>query len=160
MFDTIHDFLWRYPWLLFVALHLTLGRTASISQAIIFKLDLWIAAPFAFFWDCVQVPLWWWLYNAVSRRTLRTKAMTQWIERREQRAEHRRLWQRFGALGNGGVVLLAALPFWGCGMWTATLLAWSMGSRLSRAFWYLALGGLLGLMAMIALGLGVKSVVT
>jgi uncharacterized membrane protein len=160
MFDAIHDFLWGHPWLCFVALQLTLGRTASISQAIIFNLNLWAAGVFAFVWDCTQVPLWWWLYGAVSRRAIPGQVMNKWIERRERRAEHRKLWQRFGALGDAGVVLLAALPFWGCGMWTAALLAWSMGTTLRRAFWILALGGLLGLLAMIGLGLGVKEIVS
>ena len=64
-----------------------------------------------------------------------------------------------GALGDVGVVLLAALPFWGCGMWTSTLLAWTMGMRLTRAIWFLAAGGLIGLSALVALELGIKSLI-
>lgn len=156
----MHEFLHslnQHHWWVFTGLHLTLGRTASITYAVALGMNLWIAAPVAFAWDCAQVPLWWWLYSAVARNTMRIPGVDRWIDEREARAEHRRLWRRLGTLGDVGVVLLAALPFWGCGMWTSTLLAWTMGMRLTRAIWFLAVGGLIGLGALVALELGIKS---
>jgi uncharacterized membrane protein len=160
MLEAFLNLMRSHPWWWFCGLHATLGRAASVTFAVATGLSPWIYGPIAFGWDVAQVPLWWGLYTAVARHTLRLRLFSRWIEQREEKAEHRRVWRALGAMGDAGIVLLAALPFWGCGMWTSTLLAWTLGMRLRRAIWLLAAGGLLGLMLLMGLGELIKSLVT
>lgn len=157
MLDSLIELLQSHPWWWFCGLHLTLGRAGSVVYALASGLSPWIFIPVAMAVDVAQVPLWWALYNAASRQTMRLPWLASWVDRREGKTESGGLWQRLGPLGTTGVVILAALPFWGCGMWTSTLLAWTLGMRLRWAIWPLAAGGLLGLFTLLGLGVAIKA---
>lgn len=93
------------------------------------------------FLDVLQIPFFYWLYENSARVLARLPRRFQsWFNRDWSHSSLGR-WAR--SLGNIGVMLVAALPTFGGGMWSAIFLAYGLGIRKRTSYCLLTLGSFL-----------------
>jgi len=113
--------------------------------------NLWVVLPFILLLDAIQIPFYFYLYNmgTTSIRPL-ARFKAKLIAKSEKGAAGKLLgWaRRYGVVG---VFLVAALPFFGGGVWTGVLLAYVLGLKKIVSYSALLLGCLVGI-TILALG--------
>jgi len=156
LYATLHDF----PVLFFFCVHLTVGRTVSLLIGH-FLLHLSPMALMGYAWmgDMLNIPFFAGLYELLHRGLRLSTRVASWLDRNRARHEHHRFYIRLARMGPIGVMLLAALPFWGCGMWSSILLAWSLRMERLRGTMYLAVGSIIGTLIVLAFALGVTTLI-
>jgi uncharacterized membrane protein len=143
--------------LIFTALHFTIGRTASVVFAIINYLPLHIYLPLALVYDFLQIPVYGHLLENSSRIPF-----LRWMGTRVQRAseawQKRRLVQRVTSWGDLGIVVLCALPIRGFGVLSATVLCFLLGRNRVRGTILLLTGSILGILFTLGITKGAISI--
>lgn len=116
------------------------GITMGIGKYVIFCL--------VFCLDMLQIPLYFYLYE---KGTSRIRFLNFLYSRMptKQKLESSRLMRFAESLGSFGVVLVAAMPAFGGGMWTSVLMAYLLGIERKRSILLLALGSFLGCVVVI-----------
>lgn len=143
--------------LVFTALHFTIGRTASVVFAIINSLPLAIYLPLALFYDLVQIPLYGFVLEG-SSRVHWLRRLGGWVKGKGVSWQQRKLVQRISSLGDVGVVLLCALPIRGFGVLSATIFSYLiLGRQRVKGTLLLMAGSILGIILTVALTEGVLS---
>jgi len=165
----------KYLWLLpsiFIT-HFLFGRLVSIPYALAL-LHKWYWAVCAT-WpvDVITVPLWLSIFNKVTNsRTLvvRQRLLIRYLRRsvekltkkkifRRERKFHSQILRRAQRWGQLGVIVVAALPFVGGGIWSGVLLSRFLKLKVSRGYFLICLGSILGV-SLIALGVhGIKELI-
>ncbi|MCX8036772.1 MAG: small multi-drug export protein, partial [Candidatus Sumerlaeia bacterium] len=108
--------------------------------------------------DMMNIPFFATLYDLAHKGLRISRRVAGWLDRARGHLESRGFYRRFAAMGAWGVVLIAAIPMWGCGMWSAILLAWTLRmSRLSGIL-YLSLGSWIGSLLVLGVALGLLRV--
>lgn len=165
----------RYLWLLpsIFLTHFFFGRLVSIPYALA-MLHKWYWAVCAT-WpiDVITVPFWLRILDKVtSSRTIvtRGKLLIRYLRReiekftkkkifKRERKLHSRILRRAQKWGQLGVVIVAALPFVGGGIWSGVLLSRFLKLKLTRGYLLICLGSVLGA-SFIALGIhGIKELI-
>lgn len=138
---------------IFILLHFTIGRTASVVFAIINHLPLYFYLPLAWVFDFVQIPV----YGFILERSSRIPFL-QWlgarIRKTSQAWQQRRLVQKVSSWGGVGIVLLCALPIRGFGVLSATVLSYLLGKDRVMGSALLLMGSLLGIALTVGLTTG------
>jgi len=156
--ERIHLTLHHSPVVFFFAVHFTLGRTASLLAGLWVGLSPLALIPLAWFGDMMNVPFFTTLYE-LGRRGLRlSPAIARWLDRSRAHLQRRRVYERFSAMGGLGVAAIAAIPFWGCGMWSAILLAWTLRMKHLAGTLYLSLGSVAGSILILTLATGARMI--
>ena len=127
------------------------GRKVSTLYAQAMLHNVWIVLPLILFLDAIQIPFYFYLYN-IGTTSIRPLARfkARLIAKTEKGVAKKLLgWaRRYGVIG---VFLVAALPFFGGGVWTAVLLAYTLGLKKAVSYSALLLGCLAGI-TLLALG--------
>jgi uncharacterized membrane protein len=128
---------------LLVALGSILG-----NRIIAIGLGLWFHLPpgpmlgILILLDLLQIPMYYWLYEHSHQVLARLPSrIGQWFERMLA-VRPRAGWTQ--SLGGFGVMLIAALPSFGGGMWSAIFLAYGLKLRRSASYVWLMLGSFSG----------------
>jgi uncharacterized membrane protein len=154
--ERIHAVLSDSPVLFFFAVHLTVGRTFSLLTG------LWIGLPplalvgLAWIGDMLNIPFFVTIYELAHRGLRLSPTIARWLDRSRAHLERRGIYTRFARMGAIGVVLIAATPLWGCGMWSAILLAWSMRMKRLPGSLLLTAGSLIGSAIVLSLATGAR----
>ncbi|MFQ5866466.1 MAG: small multi-drug export protein [bacterium] len=165
----------RYLWLVpsIFLIHFFFGRLVSIPYALAI-FHKWYWAVFAT-WpiDIITVPFWLRIFdkvtgsrNFVAREKLFIRYLRREIEKftkkkifRRERKLHSRILRRAQRWGQFGVILVAALPFVGGGIWSGVLLARFLRLKVTRGYLLICLGSALGA-SFISLGIhGIKELI-
>jgi len=158
LLERLHAELHQSPVLFFYAVHFTLGRTFSLLAG------LWVGLPplalvgLAWAGDMMNVPFFVTLYELAHRGMRLSPTVARWLDRGRAHLERRRFYERFAAMGSLGVVAIAATPMWGCGMWSAILLAWTMRMKRLAGSLYLSLGSVAGSIIVLTLATGAQAI--
>jgi len=105
--------------------------------------------------DAVQIPMYYWLYGKGERLLRRLPARFQKSMDKDWSATPFGRWVL--SVRGVGVMVIAALPTFGGGMWTAALLSYSSGlSRRTGAVWMM-MGSLLSYATLWWIGVGLIS---
>jgi len=165
----------KYLWLLpsIFLTHFFFGRLVSIPYALAI-LHKWYWAVCAT-WpvDVITIPFWLSIFNKVTnsrtllvRQRLLIRYLRRGVERltkkkifRRERKLHSRILRRAQKWGQFGVIVVAALPFVGGGIWSGVLLSRLLRLKVTRGYLLICLGSILGA-SLIALGIhGIKELI-
>ena|GEM_PF-5513169 len=106
--------------------------------------------------DAIQIPFYYWLYGQGAKGLERLPKIFQHLF---QKAFATPIGRWLLASGEWGVMILAALPAFGGGIWTATLMAYNLDlPRRSGALWMMA-GSALSYLLLWSMGEGVLQAV-
>ena len=155
--ERLHATLSHSPVLFFFAVHFTVGRTCSLLAGLWVGLPPWTLIALAWVGDIMNIPFFVTLFELGHRGLRLSSFAARWLDRMRAHLERRRFYQRFAAMGALGVVAIAAIPMWGCGMWSAILLAWSLRMTRLAGTLYLSLGSLAGSAIVLTLATGVQA---
>lgn len=165
----------KYLWLLpsiFIT-HFLFGRLVSIPYALaVFNKWYW-AVCVTWPIDVITVPLWLSIFNKVTnsrtlvaRKRLLIRYLRKGIEKltkrkifRRERKFHSQILRRAQRWGQLGVIVVAAFPFVGGGIWSGVLLSRFLKLKVTRGYLLICLGSILGI-SLIALGVhGIKELI-
>lgn len=91
--------------------------------------------------DLLQIPFYYWIYDHSSALLARCPArLRTWFEKDWGATS---LGRRASSLGGFGVMLVAALPTLGGGIWSATFIAYGLRLRRRTSYAWLSMGSLL-----------------
>jgi uncharacterized membrane protein len=143
--------------MVFTALHFTIGRTASVVFAIINHLPLHVYLPLALVYDFLQIPVYGHLLESSSRIPF-----LRWVGTRVHRAseawQRKKLVQKVLSWGDVGIVVLCALPIRGFGILSATVLSYLLGRNRVRGTILLLLGSMLGILLTLGITKGAMDI--
>ena len=109
-------------------------------------MGLWFHVPAALlvgmllFLDIIQIPFFYQIYEHGSSLLDRVPAIKNWMNRDWSKST---LGKWAMPLGGFGVMLVAALPTFGGGMWSATFVAYGLGLRRRAGYAWMILGSAL-----------------
>lgn len=165
----------RYLWLLpsIFLTHFFFGRLVSVPYALA-MLHKWYWAVCAT-WpiDVVTVPVWLHIFNKVAssrslviRERLLIRGLRRGVEKftkkkmfRRERKFHSQILRRAQKWGQFGVIVLAALPFVGGGVWSGVILSRFLRLKITRSYFLICLGSIFGA-SFIALGVhGIRELI-
>jgi len=156
LLERIHAQLSTSPVLFFFAVHFTVGRTFSLLAGLWVGLSPLTLVGLAWIGDMMNIPFFATLYELANRGLRLSPTIGRWLDRMRAHLEHRRFYSRFAAMGAVGVVAIAATPMWGCGMWSAILLAWTLRMKRLQGTLYLTCGSLVGSIIVLSLATGAR----
>jgi len=158
LLERIHTTLHNSPVLFFFAVHFTLGRTFSLLAGLWVGLSPLALVGLAWVGDMMNIPFFATLYELAHRGLRLSLAIARWLDRARGYLERRQFYERFAAMGSFGVIAIAATPVWGCGMWSAILLAWTMRMKHPAGTFYLTLGSVAGSIIVLTLATGARMI--
>jgi uncharacterized membrane protein len=156
--ERLHAALHHSPVLFFFAVHFTLGRTFSLLAGLWVGLSPPALIGLAWVGDMMNIPFFVTLYELGHRGLRLSPTIALWLDRTRAHLERRRFYERFAAMGSLGVVAIAATPMWGCGMWSAILLAWTMRMKRLAGSLYLTVGSVAGSIIVLTLAAGAHAI--
>ena len=165
----------RYLWLVpsIVLTHILLGRFFSVPYTLALFNKWYLSVCIISSIDMITVPFYFRLFDKVitSRRfvvreRLLIRRFRRAIERltkkkifRRERKIHSRILVRAQKWGQFGVIIVAALPFLGGGIWSGVILARFLKLKLARGCFLICLGSFLGA-SLISLGIhGIRELI-
>ena len=119
-------------------LYIFFSRAVSIPAALALHIQTWIVFIAVFGLDLLQIPLFFRIYEKGFSKIPLLNILVKRLPTEEQ-FEKSRIRKLTQSLGGIGVMLIAAMPTCGGGMWTAVLLAHIL--KLSRKQSYILLAG-------------------
>jgi uncharacterized membrane protein len=157
---SIHDVLKDSPVLFFFIVHMSVGRTVSVLTGVmLLRISPLPLMGYALIGDLLNIPFFVALYEGIRKSVRRSKRIGCWLDRNREKRQQGGLYGRLAKLGPCGVIVLAALPMYGCGMWSSILLAWSMNMKPVRGTVYLAAGSVVGSIVALALAIGIRELI-
>jgi len=135
----------------FLPLYILGGRPAAVLTAQLLGLSMTLVLPVVVLLDTLQIPLFHFMYDAISNRLFIRKLHNQTI-RRERAFLRTRVFQWMRVLGAPGVVAIAMLPVKGCGMWSGVLLSKLLSFSKGASYGLLIGGSILGCAFLLGLG--------
>lgn len=135
----------------FVFLYTFGGRPVAIVAALAVGISLFSLIPFVVALDTIQIPIFYYLYQTVSKRSFIRK-LSMRSKRRIVRLQRSGLARRLAYLGPPGVVAITMLPLKGCGMWSGVLLSRILKIPIPKSYTLLVTGSLLGCLLVAGVG--------
>jgi len=154
----IHAALHHSPVLFFFAVHFTVGRTFSLLAGLWLGLSPLVLVGLAWIGDMMNIPFFSTLYEVAHRGLRLSPVVARWFDHMRAHLERRRFYERFAMMGSLGVTAIAATPVWGCGMWSAILLAWTIGMKRLPGIVYLSLGSIAGSVIVLTVATGARMI--
>ncbi|NDY43120.1 small multi-drug export protein [Dissulfurirhabdus thermomarina] len=132
-----------------VAAYLATGRTGGIFACLALGASPLAALLMALFMDFVQIPLYGVVLEASRRHVRAFDRAGRWVRARHERwqarlAEERGVWARLARHHPLAVVAVSMVPFRGCGVFSAAVLAFLLGIGRLRGTALIMAGSLLG----------------
>ncbi len=132
-------------------LYIVAGRPGAILAAMAAGLSVFLIVPVVWFLDATQIPVFYYLFGALSRRPLAQRLVAR-IEKRSTRIRNSGFLRRLECLGAPGVIAVAMLPFKGCGMLSGVLMSKILRLPPARAAMLLIAGSLAGCLLLAGAG--------
>ena len=154
----LKEVLYNHPYWIFIILHMTLGRGASILYGVLRGLNILYFLPLGVFFDMFQVWPLYLLYETTESRMPFIRKLKDRMNKRENKFLQSRIFKRARTLGHLGVTLVAILPVKGCGMWSSILLAHILKIKRSRAYLLFFIGSIIGCLILVGIGDIIKSI--
>ena len=122
------------------------NRIFSLLAGLILRVPASILLPTVLIVDLLQIPMFYWLYEHGS--VLITKlppSMQAWFEKGKGSNP---LGRWTSSIGGFGVFIMAALPTFGGGMWSAVFLAYSLNLKRTWSYLIISLGSLVSYLSL------------
>ncbi|OIN97539.1 hypothetical protein AUJ66_02920 [Candidatus Desantisbacteria bacterium CG1_02_38_46] len=123
---------------LFLLLYIFGSRIIFIPAGMAFGVGKYVILFLVFFLDILQIPFYFYIYEKGASKIKFLSKM-----------ESSKLLKFAQSLGSFGVVLVAAMPAFGGGMWSSVLISFLLGLDRKKSILLLALGSLLGCMGVV-----------
>jgi uncharacterized membrane protein len=119
------------------------NRVLSLAAGLVLRVPTVVLLPVVYVMDLVQIPLFYWLYERGTSLFDRLPArLRDWFGAKESNAPKVQGWM--SRLGGLGVFVVASLPSFGGGMWSAVFLAYGLKLRKTVSYALMATGSLFG----------------
>jgi uncharacterized membrane protein len=105
-----------------ILLHAVLGRVVSIPYAVILFKHYWEGLLIIFVIDVIQIPFYLWLYSHFSQFAQRYHRFYSFAKHKLDHIRASPIFTRASHWGKIGVIVISALPTFGGGIWSGTLL--------------------------------------
>jgi uncharacterized membrane protein len=116
------------------------NRILAVGVGVWFQVPAVLLLGLLLLLDIVQIPVYYRIYERGSSLLDRFPTVRNWMTRDWSKA---RLGKWAMPLGGFGVMLVAAMPTFGGGMWSATFVAYGLGLRRRAGYAWMILGSLL-----------------
>jgi len=116
------------------------NRILAVGAGVWFHVPAALLLGLLLFLDIIQIPVFYRIYEHGSSLLDRVPAIRNWINRDWSKSA---LGKWAMPLGGVGVMLVAAMPTFGGGMWSATFVAYGLGLRRGAGYAWMILGSLL-----------------
>lgn len=128
---------------LFLLLYIFGSRIVFIPAGMALGMGKYVILFTVFLLDVLQIPLYFYIYE---KGTSKIKFLSYLFSKlpSKEKVENYRFLKFARSLGGFGVVLVAAMPSFGGGMWSSVLLSFLLGLDRKKSILLLALGSLLG----------------
>jgi len=137
-----------------------MGRSFSVLFAIFNQMPLYLYFPLALLYDCVQIPV----YGVVLKHSSEKFFPLRWLTRRADRVlanlNERPLLKKLMALGDGGLILLSALPIRGFGVLTASIVSFFLKKEKVKATVLIMTGSFIGIFIIMGIANGVFKILS
>src|SRR6266480_2808722 len=121
-----------------ILLSLVGNRILSLLAGLILRVPAVWLLPTVFLVDVLQIPMFYWIYENGSHVMKRfPTSIRGWFNRDRTRTPLGRWTTHLGSLG---VFVVAAMPTFGGGMWSAVFLAYGLRLRKSWSYFLIGLG--------------------
>jgi uncharacterized membrane protein len=137
--------------LYFIPLYILGGRPVAVISAQLLGYTALFIVPVVVMLDLLQVPMFYYLYGALSDRPVARK-FAERARRREQKLRESGFFRWMQVMGAPGVVAITLLPMKGCGMWSGVLLSKLLRYRKPYGYALLTLGSILGCAVLLGIG--------
>jgi uncharacterized membrane protein len=128
---------------LFLLLYIAGSRIIFIPAGMALGIGKYAILFIVFFLDILQIPLFFYIYE---KGTSDIKILSYLYSKfpSKEKMENSKLLKFAHSLGSFGVVLVAAIPAFGGGMWSSVLISFLLGLDRRKSFALLALGSFIG----------------
>lgn len=146
--------------LLFTLIHFTLGRSFSVLFAIFNQMPVFLYFPLALDYDYVQIPVYGMILEHSSRsffpiRWLKKKTDTFWAH-----LDEKPILKKVMSLGNGGLILLSALPIRGFGILSASIVSFFLKKGKVEGTLLLMIGSFIGIFIIMGIAKGIFKIIS
>lgn len=143
----------------FIVLYTFGGRPTAIIAALAVDMHIYAVVSAVVVLDTLQIPVFYYLYGAVSKRPIVRKLTTR-SQAKMAHMGRSKFIRRLQYLGPPGVVTIASLPLKGCGMWSGVLLSKILRLPLSKSYALLIIGSILGCVLLVVSGEAALGLIT
>lgn len=132
-----------FSYILFLLLYIVCSRIVFIPAGMVLGVGKYVILFLVFFLDVLQIPFYFYIYE---KGTSKIKFLSYLYSKLPSKGkmENSGLLKFARSLGSFGVVLVAAMPLFGGGMWSSVLISFLLGLDRRKSIILLALGSFLG----------------
>ena len=135
----------------FIPLYYLGGRPIALISAQLLGHKISFLLPVAVMLDTLQIPLFYHLYDSISKRPLMRKLADKG-KLKEARQKKTKLFQWLQHLGIPGIIIITMLPLKGCGILSGFILSRLLLMTKSIAYTLLIIGSILGCLILFGVG--------
>jgi uncharacterized membrane protein len=135
----------------FIPLYILGGRPAAILSGQLLGFNIFFLLPVVVMLDTLQIPLFYYLYGAISHRLFLRK-LRERTTKKERAFSTSKFYRWMQLLGSPGVVTITMLPLKGCGMWSGVLLSKLLQLPKQTSYLLLIGGSVLGCILLLGVG--------
>ncbi|MCP4748486.1 MAG: small multi-drug export protein [Desulfobacteraceae bacterium] len=143
----------------FFILYIVGGRPGAVLSAMAVDISVYWVVPAVVIMDTFQIPLFNYLYGAVSKQKIIQKLMRR-SQKRMVSIKRSGFIKTLTCLGPPGVMIIAMLPLKGCGMWSGVLISRLIKLPLIKSYTLLICGSFLGCLLLAGAGEGLIRLLT
>ena len=137
--------------LYFIPLYIVGGRPVAVLSAQLLGYTALFIVPVVVMLDTLQIPMFYYLYGALSQRLL-VRKLSERAGKKERKLHESRFFRWMQVMGAPGVVAITLLPMKGCGMWSGVLLSKVLKYPKPYSYLLLILGSTLGCAILLGIG--------
>ncbi len=137
--------------LYFIPLYVVGGRPVAVLSAQLLGYTALFIVPVVVMLDTLQIPMFYYLYRALSERPL-VRKLSERTKKKERKLHESRFFRWMQVMGAPGVVAITLLPMKGCGMWSGVLLSKLLKYPKPYSYFLLILGSALGCAVLLGIG--------
>jgi len=138
----------------FIPLYILGGRPVALLSAQFLGVRIALLLPVIVLLDTLQIPLFYYLYETISKRSF-MRTLHQRTIKKEEQLRKSRLFRWVQLIGTPGVVAITMLPLKGCGMWSGVLLTMFLRLPKHISYFLMIVGSILGCIFLLAVGEGI-----
>ncbi len=135
----------------FIPLYYLGGRPIALISAQLLGHKISFLLPVAVMLDTLQIPLFYHLYDSISKRPFMRK-LARKSKLKETRQKKSTLFQWLRSLGMPGIIIITMLPLKGCGILSGFILSRLLLMTKTMAYTLLIAGSILGCLILFGLG--------
>ncbi len=144
----------------FTLIHFTLGRSCSVTFAILFaKMPVFLYFPLALIYDFVQLPV----YGFILEHSSRSFFPARWLKNKTDHfmahLDERPILKKVMSLGDMGLILLSALPIRGFGILSASIVSFFLKKGKVRGTVLLMTGSFIGIFIIMGIAKGIFKII-